>query len=299
VLHKVGLNIYNKPWLIEPQSALNLFDMWDRVISNKTDWRSETEHDREAYSHVQKFFAISDITFAPIDTYEAKNFKGFEGSQLAVIPVMGPLMKQDFCGDFGTSSMANFFRLAENTRSVESIALLIDSPGGTVDGTASFADTIKRSKKYTMSIVDGLACSAAYWIGSSANQMVATSKTDTIGSIGTMCSWRDYSKMYETNGVVLRQYYASKSIDKNRAFNEANAGDGRMLVQETLDPLNNEFIGAVKSNRKDKLDTEKEDVLTGKTYVAGRAKDVGLIDGIMPIDQAFKKALQAAKTIRA
>jgi signal peptide peptidase SppA len=299
VLHKVGLNIYNKPWLIEPQSALNLLELWERVISRETTWRAESEESHEGYFQIQKLFANSDVVFAPIDTYQAKSFKGFDGANVAVIPVQGPLMKQDFCGDFGTATLANLFRLAENTRSVESIVLMIDSPGGTVDGTASFANAIKNSKKPTVAAVDGLAASAAYWLASSADEIIASSKTDVVGSIGTMVSWRDTTKMYENNGVVLRQYYATKSVDKNRAFNEANAGDGRMLVQEMLDPINNEFLSAVKNNRAGKLDLQTEDVLTGKTYVASKAKQTGLIDNIMSFDNAVKRSIQMAKTIRA
>lgn len=298
MLHKVGLNIYNKPWLIEPQSALNLLDLWERVISKETTWRAEEEETREGYLQIEKLFANSNVVFAPIDTYQARSFKGFDGANVAVIPVQGPLMKQDFCGDFGTANLANFFKLAESTRSVESIVLMIDSPGGTVDGTSSFADTIKRSKKPVVAAVDGLAASAAYWIASSANEIISTSKTDVIGSIGTMVSWTDYSEAKKANGVVLRQYYATKSVDKNRAFREANAGDGRMLVQEMLDPINNEFMGAVKNNRSGKLDLENEDVLTGKTYIAAKAKQSGLIDNIMSFDQAIKRSLQMAKTIR-
>lgn len=298
MLHKVALNVYNKPWLIEPQSALNLMSLFEQVMQSETTWKAESEQARDGYQQVQKLFAKSDVAFAPIDTWQAKTFTGFDGAAVAVIPVLGPLMKNDFCGDFGTANLANFLRLADNTPSVKSIVLMVDSPGGTVDGTASFADAVKRTKKPTMTIVDGLAASAAYWIASSANEVIATSKTDMVGSIGTMVSWRDASKYYEENGIVLRQYYATKSADKNRAFNEANAGDGRMLVQEMLDPLNNEFLGAVKSNRSGKLKLDQEDVLTGKTYTSSKAKEFGLIDQIMPYDKAIQKALSMAKTIK-
>ena len=149
-----------------------------------------------------------------------------------------------------------------------------------------------------MAIVDGLAASAAYWIASAADEVISTSKTDVLGSIGTMVSWRDWSKMDESRGVVLKEYYATKSVDKNRSFKEANAGDGRMLIAEMLDPINNEFLSAVKNNRKEKLNLEKEDVLTGKTYVAQKAKDAGLIDSIMSFDQAIKKSISLTKTIK-
>lgn len=297
MLHKVGLNIYNKPWLIEPESAHNLIQLWEDIVSNKTEWRAETEDDRKGYLTIQKLFAKSDVVFAPADSWEAESFEGFNGS-VAVIPVQGPLMKADFCGSFGTASLANFFKLAERSPSVESIVLLIDSPGGTVDGTSSFANVVKDSRKPTLSVVDGLAASAAYWIGSSANEMVATSKTDVVGSIGVMCSWMDWSKRTETVGGVKREFFATKSVDKNKSFRDANSGDGRALITEMLDPINNEFMSAVKSNRRDKINLETEDVLTGKTYIASKGKQVGLIDNIMSFDQALKRAQQMAKTIR-
>lgn len=256
------------------------------------------EEENEAYEKLQKFFAKSEIVFAPENHYQLKNFAGFDGHSVAVIPVNGPLMKYDFCGWFGTQNLGNMLAMAENTPSVKVIALLTDSPGGTVAGTATFAEKIKKSKKYTMGIVDDLAASAAYWITSSAKEMISTSKTDIIGSIGTMISWWNRDKVDQQFGYERREFYATKSTDKNKAFTIADrTGDGRMLIEETLDPLNNEFMAAVKANRKDKIDLSKEDVLTGKTYVAQKAKDVGLIDGIMSFESAMKKALSIAKSI--
>lgn len=299
MLHKVALNIYNKPWLIEPQSAINLLHLWEKIMNKETTWQEAMEENDEAYRSLSKLFAKSDIVFAPENQWQLKDFKGFDGATVAVIPVNGPLMKYDFCGWFGTANLGNMLSVAEKTESVKVIALLTDSPGGTVAGTSAFAEKVKKSKKYTMGIVEDLAASAAYWITSSAKEVVATSKTDIIGSIGTMSSWYNWDKADEATGVQLREFYATKSVDKNRAFSIADkTGDGRMLVEQILDPLNNEFLSSVKTNRKDKIDLQKEDVLTGKTYVGQKAKEVGLIDGIMSFDQAMQKAIGIAKTIK-
>lgn len=298
VLHKVALSVYNRPWLIEPQSAMNLMAMWERIMSNETTFRAEMENEDGTYQKIKQLFAKSEIAFAPDNYFDAKNFSGFEGASVAVIPVMGPLMKNDFCGWFGTATLQNMVRLAENTPSVKVIAPWVDSPGGTVDGTESFANTIRSSKKHTMTISDGYMCSAAYWIGSSSKEVVSANKTDIIGSIGTMMSWRDWTESDKQRGVVNREYYASDSTDKNRMFREANAGDGRALIQEMLDPMNDVFTGSVKANRKGKIDLAKENVLTGKTYLAGAAKEAGLVDQIMPLDKSLNKALSIAKTIK-
>lgn len=297
MISKVGLAIHNKPWLIEPQTALNLLALWEQMLEGKSGlWQEQQQTEQDRLAEFRKLFAGNgSAVFAPTNSYDAKLFKGFDGARQAVIPVQGPLMKSDFCGDFGTSSLQNLFRLAENTPSVESIVLLIDSPGGTVDGTESFANTVRNSTKHTTAVVDGYMCSAAYWIGSAASEVFASNKTDVIGSIGTMVAFRDNTKYMEQNGILLREFYATKSTDKNRAFNEAKNGDGRMLVQEMLDPTNNEFVSAVKSARSGKINLENEDVLTGKTYLGTKAKSAGLIDAVLPFDKALQQSLRSAQ----
>lgn len=244
-----------------------------------------------------KFFASDKIITAPIDAWspEAEAFNGFEGAEVAVIPLDGPLMKADFCGWYGTASLLSFFQLAENTDSVKTIVLKVDSPGGTVDGTQAFADAVAASSKKTIAIVDNMMCSAAYWIGSACDEIIATSNTDITGSIGTMASWYDRTEFLQKNGIVLREFTATKSKDKNKAFNDANKGDGKLLVQTMLDPLNSEFLDAVTANREGKIDLKNEDVLTGKTYTSKDALKFGLIDKIMPMDAALNYALQTAQ----
>lgn len=299
MISKVGLAIYNKPWLIEPESALNLLDMWERMIEGKTSlWQDRQQEEQDRLAEFKKLFTSSAVVFAPTNSWDAKSFKGFQGASIAVIPVQGPLMKSDFCGDFGTASLQNLFRLAEETPSVESIVLLIDSPGGTVDGTESFANTIRNSKKWTEAHIDGYCCSAAYWLASSAKKVVATNKTDVIGSIGTMFAFKDWTENDKQRGIVQREYYASKSTDKNKAFREAKAGDGRMLIQDMLDPTNDVFLTGVKSSRGDKLNLGAEDVLTGKTYLGTKAKSVGLVDAVMPLNQALQQSLKNAQQNR-
>lgn len=298
--YKTAAEIFKAYWLIESQSALAYLEMFEAYRKTETRFQPKSEENKEAVDPRKKFFASQNVIYAPIDAWstEAKNFSGFDGADVAVIVLDGPLMKNDYCGWYGTASLLSFFRLAEKTDSVKTIVLQIDSPGGTVDGTYAFASAVKASQKKTISIVSGMMCSAAYWIGSSSDEVITTASTDVIGSIGTMIQWYDRTKYLESNGIVLREYYATKSSDKNRAFREANAGDGKLLVKTMLDPMNNEFLSAVQANREGKIDTRVEDVLTGKTYLAKEAKQVGLIDHVMPIDEALQYAQNTAQQIK-
>lgn len=299
---RTGRQIFNSYWLIEAQSALGYLQMWEHYLQNGERWQPKAFEDnaepRQTLNPRTKFFASDKIISAPIDAWspEADAFNGFEGADVAVIPLDGPLMKADFCGWYGTASMLSFFQLAENTDSVKTIVLKIDSPGGTVDGTQAFADAVRASQKKTIAIVDNMMCSAAYWIGSSADEVIVTSNTDIVGSIGTMASWYDRTQFLDKNGIVLREYTATRSKDKNKAFNDANKGDGKLLVQTMLDPLNSEFLDAVTANRAGKIDLKTEDVLSGKTYTSKDALKFGLVDKIMPMNEAMNYAASTAQT---
>jgi signal peptide peptidase SppA len=201
----------------------------------------------------------------------------------------GPLQKNDqFCGPIGTSTISKWIQEAEANVNIDGIILKVDSPGGTVDGTEDLARTIRNTKKPVVAYVDGLMASAAYWIGSSADEVIANGKTAMIGSIGTMIKLADIQPVLEKAGIKFHEIYATKSTDKNRAFNEAlKDGKYTSLIDEILDPLNEVFLSAVQKNRSGKLSTKKN-VLTGKVYMAEDAKKHGLIDKIGSMDDAIK-----------
>jgi signal peptide peptidase SppA len=288
---KTGLSIFKSVWLIEQQSALSCFTMWEQYMNNEAKFSNDA---KDLHANAFALIKSENVTVAPTDIWSAASFNNFAGSETAIIPIDGPLMKSDFCGYHGTATMLSYFRMAEQTPSVKTIILLIDSPGGTVDGTQAFADAIAASPKNTKAVIDGMMCSAALWIGCACNEVIATSNTDIIGSIGTTIQWYDSTAYLEKNGIVLRQFNASKSIDKNKEFRDANNGNGKLLVQQYLDPTNDEFIQSVQANRAGKFNTKTEDIFTGKVYLAKDAMKFGLIDSIQPMNQALTGKASAA-----
>jgi len=287
---KTGLEIFKSLWLIEPRAAESYLQAFEQFMQQENGLRFRTEEQQQG-KMIDKVFRASmqKTAFAPVDlwTSEADNFTGFDGAETVIIQLEGALMKNDYCGWAGTAKLLQFFQKAEETQSVKQIILLADSPGGTVDGTQPFADAVANSQKKTIAVISGMACSACYWIISGCDEIYCSSTTDIIGSIGTMVQWYDRTQQLENNGVVLRSFYATKSKDKNRAFREANQGEGKLLVKTMLDPLNNEFVSSVEKNREGKINPDV--VLTGHTYVGKDAVQNGLIDGIKSLDQVLKQ----------
>lgn len=220
-----------------------------------------------------------------------------QGNGVAVLNLQGPVMKNDYCGAPGTKSLMSALQQANDNPAVSSIVLQIDSPGGSVDGTQQFADAIKNSAKPVVVYVDGLMASAAMWIGSAASQRIASSGTDSIGSIGTMAKWNDYSAMKKEMGIKTHEAYATNSTDKNKIFREAEGKneDGKSnyepMIKTWLDPANELFTNAIQQN----LPDADKSVLSGGIYHAADAKKKGLIDKIGTFHDAVKSSLNIAK----
>ena len=280
---KILLSIYNKPWLIEPSAGVQLLDAWQKIKSGEV--KSLETGDKGSSNDNSKFFNLSGVRVAPSNTWDLRDFKGFAGAKVAVIPVQGALMRSDYCGALGTSTLMNLTQQAIDTQSVDTIVYVMDSPGGTASGNESFSNLIRSTSKRTVCMVDELMCSAAYWIGSACKEVYASSSTAVIGSIGTMCTLYDDTAAMEKQGVVLREYYATESKDKNAIITEAIKGNGESLIKEMLDPMNNIFMSSVRQNRGARLN---ESTLTGKTYLAEEAINVGLIDGIKTLNEVLQ-----------
>ena len=99
------------------------------------------------------------------------------------MPIYGTIshrahMVEDISGPGGTSAEKVGRQLAEllDDPAVGSIVLDIDSPGGTIAGVPELADQIfaARGQKKIVAVANSLAASAAYWIGSAAEDFVVT-----------------------------------------------------------------------------------------------------------------------------
>jgi ClpP class serine protease len=80
----------------------------------------------------------------------------------------------------------------------------IDSPGGALDGVPEFAGEIfaTRGRKKVIAIANTIAASAAYWIASSAEELVVT-PSGSVGSIGVFAVHEDLSKALDMAGLKV------------------------------------------------------------------------------------------------
>ncbi len=177
---------------------------------------------------------------------------------------------------------------------ISAIVLRIDSPGGTVDGTMEFANFIKAATKPIVTYADGLMASAAYWIGSAADKIVAFN-TAQVGSIGVIIAHHDYSAKLEKEGIKVTHIFAGKY----KAFGnsaEPLSKESKTLLQDKVDYFYTLFVDGVAANLGVDSQTVLRDMADGRIFIGQQAKDAGLVDEIGGLDTALRLAAELTTT---
>lgn len=130
---------------------------------------------------------------------------------VAVIPVVGVIANRTQSMGVGADQIAQAVTHAARSARVDAIVLDMDSPGGTVTGVPEAANAVHEASKVkpVVSVSNGGMGSAAYWIGSAANEVVV-SPSSKAGSIGVYMLHEDWTAKMETEGVKLTEISAGK-----------------------------------------------------------------------------------------
>ncbi len=222
---------------------------------------------------------------------------------VAVIPVMGMLTpRRSWSWGYGyTTGMLDQIRpaiaAALADRGVRAILLDVASPGGTVAGMKELADYIgaERAKgtKPMAAYANGLMASAAYMIGSATGRVLAPA-TATVGSIGVISVYEDWSKWNEKAGLsyaylTAGQWKAVGNPDTPLADNE------RAYLQERLTALYRHFTDGVSAS----MGLDAANLTTwadGKVFVASEAPQ-GLVTAIVADREAAIATLAKEMTM--
>ena len=222
----------------------------------------------------------------------AKEFStvGQNGS-VAVITVSGAMTKKGSSMSQGGSTLRARYALKQAARDsgVDSIILRVDSPGGTVSGTADLAADIARinQNKPIFGYVEDLAASAAYWAISQCSAVYANSETAQIGSIGTFLGLFDLSGKAEKEGI--KPVVIKTGEFKGGGFPGTEITEGQIAEwQKMVDAIQVQFAQGVATGRGMSL-AQVNDVATGSTFIASDAKSLGLIDGVRSFDSIVEE----------
>lgn len=170
------------------------------------------------------------------------------------------------------------------------VALIVNSPGGSPVQSSLIGARIRRLSEEksvpVIAFVEDVAASGGYWLASAADEIWAD-PSSVVGSIGVISAGFGAHELLTRYGVERRVYTAGKSKSTLDPFKPEKPEDVARL-KGLLDDLHGNFIGHVTDRRAGKLSTEV-DLFTGEFWLAGRALELGLIDGIGHIGPKMKE----------
>lgn len=202
----------------------------------------------------------------------------------AVIEVRGSLMRRPdwwarYLGATGYSEISSQVKAAVESDRVDSILLVIESPGGESDGLVELGDELRTAgaAKPLRAHIEALGASAAYWLAAQAETITA-SPNARVGSIGTYIAIWDTSGRAEQAGVKVHVVRSGEHKGAG-AFGDVVTEVQLSAFQEMVDGITASFVDTVSEGRG--LDRSAVEALaTGRTWLSDQAITLGLIDGV-------------------
>lgn len=191
---------------------------------------------------------------------------------------------------FSTKQLEADLIAAEANPQISCHFLHINSPGGEAWYLDRLGETMQRCEKPIMVLYENC-CSAAYHIACHGTKVYANTKFDFVGCIGTMTSFWDFEEYYKQLGIKKVEAKATKSDLKNKMFDDLVDGKPKQFVESVLNPLNEEFLSTVRTQRKQLSELDDEHpAMRGETYYTDEAIEVGLADGCRTFVEAVAEA---------
>ena len=270
------IDILTAPWAIVPEKLLEIQEIY------RTHLRGEKIDLAGIEARIGR----------PLDN-EPKPYEVVRG--VAIIGMEGIIAKRmslftKISGGISTYQVQEQFQSALADPKVRSIVLDIDSPGGTLDGTAELAGAIHaaRGEKPIVAWTDGQMCSAAYWIGSATDAVYISGDTPQVGSIGIVASHMDISEAEKKMGVKTTEIAAGKY--KRIASRHAPlTKEGRQNIQDAVDYVYTTFVGDVAKHRGVSEEQVLEQMADGRVFFGRQAVNAGLVDGVSTMEELIEK----------
>lgn len=267
------LDVLNSPWAIIPDKLAEITEIYGRhVRGEKID-----------------IAAIEAQIGQPLNSRP----KGYEVQYggVALLPVDGVLSKRmnfftKISGGTSMQYLTRDLRQALAEPQVRSVVLVVDSPGGTVDGTVEAARAVMEARggdKPVVAWVDGLMASAAYWIGSAADAIYLGAETDEVGSIGVAMQHVDYSGNDARWGIKRTDIYAGK-YKRIASDTGPLSEEGLAYLQAQVDYYYSLFVEAVAQQRGAAVEQVLSDMADGRLFIGKQAIKAGLVDGASTLE---------------
>lgn len=217
---------------------------------------------------------------------------------VAVLPLFGTIFPRanlmtEVSGATSAEMFGKQFAALVNDPAVSAIVLDVNSPGGQVNGVDEVSSQIRAARgiKPIVAVANYTMASAAYWIGSAADEIVVAPSAE-VGSIGVFAVHKDMSAALMAEGVKV------SLISQGRYKTEANpyeplTEEARAAIRDSVKQYYDSFVAAVAKNRGVDVEQVRNGFGEGRMVGARRALELGMADRIGTLDETIDRLLGA------
>ena len=215
------------------------------------------------------------------DSDEKNNpFDAWQSNSIAIIPLVGIMLKHGYWWRYGVDDIAAIIRLAYESEKISAIIVQCDTPGGNTDSLFLLQEVLSNKTKPVYGFVEGMCASCGYIAFSYMDKIYSINKMARVGGVGVFASILVPNKEQSCYKIV--EAYPDESKDKNLPERELMKGNDKPM-KEVLSKLAIYFQELVKENRPKVPD----EALTGKMYYSYEAQELGMIDGIRSLSEVI------------
>ena len=173
---------------------------------------------------------------------------------------------------------------------VKGVLLVVDSPGGGVLASSAIYEELSKLKVPVVGWCDNICASGGmYVLMAPSVKFIGVRSTTISGSIGVVMSVTKFSRLLDWAKVDATTFKSGKfkaAGDPTQPMTEEERGH----LQETIDVLAQRFYALVAKSRPKITEAQWADIKTAKIFFGEDGVKIGLVDQVMTLDEATKKA---------
>jgi protease-4 len=211
-----------------------------------------------------------------------------------VIPIDGPITRNGDACSYGSKDIRDWLMEAADNKFCRAHVLVVNTPGGSAWAKNDFQQAIDFAHSMGQRVymlIDGLCASAGMYLASFCDEVYVVNLKDQLGCVGVMASFFTIKngEKNQFDSETYHEYYATKSINKNKEYRDIAENDDATLLIAELDKLEDEFRKDMQAAFPDATD----DHLDGKVFDASEVMGI-LCDGQMLLADVVGRAFAVA-----
>jgi protease-4 len=222
--------------------------------------------------------SVSMVLFALVISSSFKAPKITQGEKVGVIELTGVIADSK-------QILEDLKRFRED-RSIKSIVLRIDSPGGGVGPSQEIFRAILKTKKQKKIIASmgSLAASGGYYAAAATDGIVANPGTIT-GSIGVIMGYTNFKSIMDKIGLVPVVIKSGDFKDTGSPAREMRPEE-KIFLQNFVDKIHSQFVNDVAMGRNMEVETVAK-LADGRIYTGQDAMELKLVDRLGNFEDAI------------